>query len=352
MPARTRLDTWRQLPQPFLHKEATAAGLSGHAISRGVADGPLTRLGDGLFVVARDWEAEDETTQHRSLCRAALAAVPDTVLSHASAALVFALPRPTRPSPKVTLLSLTEQSLTGAPDDWKRVLHGAVSADEWTEREGLRLTIAPRTVIDCLRTLGLQDGLAMADAAVRRGLASREELEDVRARQVRWPGVRQADEGLALLDGRRESWLESASVVVASRHGFSTPVAQVSIHRLDGRFIGRADHVWHGAGVIGEADGLGKYRGDFDDEGLSADSVARRVLAERDRERGLEALGFGVARWGTDDLRDGGAGLVRSLREARRRARPGSIECLWRLGMGEPLRPWREFAHFVGELAA
>jgi hypothetical protein len=146
--------------------------------------------------------------------------------------------------------------------------------------------------------------------------------------------------GLALVDGRRESWLESASVAVAHRRGYSVPESQILIHDMDGVFVGRVDHLWRRAGVIGEADGRGKYRQDVDETGATAEQIAEIVLAERDRERGLEALGFAVARWGTADLRNYGEGLCRALAAAGRRARPESIRCLWRRNEGEPLQPW------------
>ena len=204
--------------------------MAGKAIPAPAERGELRRLAEGLYVVASDWSALDGSARHRGLSRAALAVVPDTVLSHVSAALLHGLPEPTRPVTKVTLTSLGEQLLTSAPDDWKRVLHGRLHRRDWTA--------------------------------------------------------------------------------------------------------------------------LGKYRGDFEADGLSADELAARVLAERDRERSLEALGFGVARWANRDLWGGGAGLKKSLHEARLRARASSIECLWRMDPYDPLRPWSQFTDHAGREAA
>lgn len=202
------------------------------------------------------------------------------------------------------------------------------------------VTTAARTVLDCLRQLRLRDALAIADRAVGSGLTTVEELSQMRAFQSRWPGVLKADVGLTLVDGRRESWLESASVAAAHEHGFSMPESQIRIHRLDGTFVARVDLLWRQAGVVGEADGKGKYRGDFDDGDWSIDQAADVVLAERDRERELEALGFGVARWGSDAVLRTGADVPEALRAARRRARPQDIRCLWRAAEDDPLRAW------------
>jgi hypothetical protein len=345
----TRISVWRQLPQPFLHRQARSAGLAARTIAAAVERGHLTRLGDGLYALADDWDDLTESERHLGLCRAALELLPRAVLSHASAAVAWGLPKPSRPVDKALLVSRDDDELTTSTDGWKAVLHGGLTDADWTTTNSLRVTTPARTVADVLRVGGLKDGLAMADAAVRAGIMTSEELGDARTREKGWPGVRTIDDALQLIDGRRESWLESASVAVAWRNGYSKPVAQVSIHTAEGRFVGRCDHLWHEAGVIGEADGLGKYRGDFDEGGLSADQMARRILAERDRERAFEALGFGVARWGTIDLREGGSGLVRALVEARRRARPREIQCLWRLNQGEVLRPWSEFADWAAD---
>lgn len=352
MPVRTSVNAWRALPQPFLFSEGRSGGFSGKAIVAAANRGDLIRLANGLYVVAKDWDGLGETEQHLALCRAALVAVPDTVLSHSSAAVCLGLPKPTQRLTKVSLVSRSGDVLTSAVDDWKRVLHGGLTDEHWHEVDGLRITTPARTAADCIRTLGLRNGLAIADAAVRQGLMGADDLAAVRADQHRWPEVTNIDVALRLLDGRRESWLESASVVVAWRNGYSKPLSQVTIHSPEGAFVGRADFLWHRAGVIGEADGLGKYRGDFDAADLTADDIARRVLAERDRERGFEALGFGVARWGNKDLWQGGEGLVGSLVEARRRARPSSIACMWRLEPRDPLRPWSELTGYLDGLAA
>lgn len=352
MPTRTSLKAWRALPQPFLFSEARAGGFSGKAVVAASSRGDLARLAEGLYVLVQEWEGLSEIEQHLALCRAALAAVPGAVVSHASAAVLHGLPKPTGPLGKVSLVSQTECQLTSSPDDWKRVLHGGLARQDWQEKHGLLVTVPARTAADCIRTLGLRNGLAIADAAVRQQLMVADDLLAARMQQRRWPGATNIDVALALLDGRRESWLESASVVVAFRNGYSKPLSQVTIHTPEGAFVGRADFLWHRGGVIGEADGLGKYRGDFDAAGLSVDDMAARVIAERDRERALEALGFGVARWGNKDLWNGGDGLVRSLREARRRARPSGIHCLWKLEEDEQLRPWSDLAEYLVSSAA
>ncbi|TQJ48534.1 hypothetical protein [Phycicoccus sp. SLBN-51] len=336
---RTSIDVWQALPQPFLASEARAAGCSFDQLRGACERDELTKVAPCLYAVTEGWDSLTHADTHRALCRAAAASLTDVVLSHLSAAVLFGLPHPVGPLGKVSLTAL-KSTRTSYPDDWRRVLQAETPADHVTERAGLPVTRGARTVIDCFRQLRLLDSLAIADAAVRNGLACPHELRAMRNFQTRWPGVQRAERGLPLVDGRRESWLESASVAVAHELGYPRPASQVSIHRLDGSFVGRVDFLWLELGVVGEADGMGKYLGDFDAE-PSAAATGQRVLLERDRERGLEALGFAVARWGAVDLRGTGDGLARHLAEARRRARPQRISCLWRQDPGEPLQEWK-----------
>jgi hypothetical protein len=335
----TPLERWIDLPQPFLWSEADDAGLSNAALSGAMRRREVIKIAPSLYAVREPWLDLDPTQVHVALARAAHASIPDAVVSHVSAALVLGLPSPQGPTGKVTLTARTS-SRTSYPDDWRRVLQAALPDDHVAEACDMVVTTAARTVVDSFRQSRFRDALAIADAAVRDGLVTLGELRAMRTFQARWPGVRSAQEGLALVDGRRESRLESASVAVAHRRGFSVPESQIRIHDMDGVFVGRVDHLWRQAGVIGEADGRGKYLGEFDDEDPTADQIADVVLAERDRERGLESLGFAVARWGTSDLRDYGEGMCRALATAGRRARPQSIRCLWRCNDDEPLRPW------------
>jgi hypothetical protein len=84
---------------------------------------------------------------------------------------------------------------------------------------------------------------------------------------------------------------------------------------------------------------MAKYLGASDDAPSPA-AAGQRVLLERNRERRLEGLGLAVARWGAAELRGGGEGLARHVQEARRRARPERIRCLWRRSPEVPLQEW------------
>lgn len=274
-----------------------------------------------------------------AMARAASASIEGGVVSHHSAALLHELPHPIGPLGAVSM-TLPRSDRTAGRDDWRRLLDGALPVDQVTAVAAIPVTTVGRTVIDCFRQLRLRDALAISDGALRAGATSFDELRAMRTFQRRWPGITKADAGLALTDPRRESWLESASVATAHQLGFTVPMSQVWIHHLDGRMIGRVDFLWPLAGVVGEADGRGKYLGDFAGEDWDADEAAAHMLAERDRERELESVGFAVARWDTGGLLRGGGGLAEALREGRRRADPSRIRCLWRQDADQEPRVW------------
>lgn len=329
---------WTALPQPFLTKEARAAGLSSTSIAGALRRRQIIPVAPSLYAVRESWIRLGPRELHLGMSRAAAASIETSVVSHQSAALMHGLPHPLGPLGPVSL-TLPDSVCTSARDDWRRLLDGRLPESHVTTVDGVRVTTVARTVLDAFRQLRDRDALAIADGALRLGVPPGD-LQAMRAFQSRWPGVRKADVGLAMVDPRRESWLESASVATAHRLGFSVPLSQVSIHDLDGQLIGRVDFLWPSAGVIGEADGRGKYQGEYAVDEWDPAMAAALMTAERDRERRLEAVGFAVARWGTSELLKGGQGLDRELRAAQRRADPRRIRCLWRQDPEDELKPW------------
>ncbi len=142
---------------------------------------------------------------------------------------------------------------------------------------------------------------------MRRTLCTVEEIATVLARQESWPYAAAGLAGLRLVDGRRESWLESGSAVVMHRHDIPAPVPQVTILDAHGRFVARNDFAWLDHGVVGEADGRSKY--------LNADAVDA-FEAEKDRQARLEALGLIVVRWNARHVRGDPPPMVARLRTA------------------------------------
>jgi hypothetical protein len=225
-----------------------------------------------------------------------------SALSHGSAALWHRLPNP-RHIPDAVALTVDKSTPVGHDEQWVDLQRSRLPESHVLEVNGVRVTTLARTAVDCLRVLPRPDGLAIADQAVRLGVTPGE-LIAVRATQSRWPGVRRARWGIGLADGRRESWLESASVASLDGWGLPVPIPQVDVRdRASGAFAGRVDMLWRARRVVGEADGRGKFLGEFDGD-TSEEAVASRLLAADSRADRLRELGLAVVRWGAPDLGD------------------------------------------------
>lgn len=315
----------RALPQPFTRAEAIAAGVSGRRLELAARRGDLLRLAPSLYAVPSAWEPMKAWDQHLSLARTAVRTTPDAIISHASAAAILGLPMPPRPPTRATM-TLLDDSRTSPEDAWRRFHRGATPPEHVLIDAGHPYLIPARTVIDALRELPPRDALAIIDGALRSSTTTVHELLLMRSHQRRWPGIAAADPLLRLADARRESWLESASAWVFHTLELPLAIPQVIVSDLSGRFLGRVDAFWPELGLVGEADGRGKYR-PKDGPGTAEDAeraAADAVLAQVERESRLRDTCLEVIRWEPSEL---GQPLLLGQRfaAAARRARPGLV---------------------------
>jgi very-short-patch-repair endonuclease len=298
------------LPRFFTHAQALAAGLTRHQITQRAAAGRWRRLRRGVFCENATWQASSPEARAVLLAHAVVLAhrsdAPFAV-SHASAAAVHGLPVPLDLHETVWLTVGTGRGSRTHYDDVLRQEVASLPADHICSVGGLPVTTRARTVADCLRHLPMLDAVAIADAALHSALVRPEALSRMLQWQCTWPLAAAGRAAGALVDGRRESALESRSAVVMHHHAIPTPLTQVDIRDAHGYFVGRADFLWPKAGVVGEADGRSKYR--------RADAVAA-FEAEKDRQAALEALGLVVVRWGARHLAGDPPAMVVRLRAA------------------------------------
>jgi hypothetical protein len=158
-----------------------------------------------------------------------------------------------------------------------------------TVRRGLRLTTPARTYLDCAELISLVHLVALGDVLLRRGLATRPDLEAM----VRWGrgrrGVVSARRAVPLLDGRAASPGESIVRAHLLLAGLPRPVCNLDIVE-DGEWLARADLAWPERRLIVEYDGLVHL-----DETQRRRDAARRNL--------LQARGWRVITLTADDLR-------------------------------------------------
>jgi hypothetical protein len=303
-----------QLPQVFTRAQARAAGCS---------DRQVTRRLKNAWESVRRGVAIDPTAIGTLVPAEILAALlahrgRPMVVSHASALTILNLPEPLGPP---RLLEFTATEGPTRKRDGVHIRVAPLPPGHVVRLGDTRLTSPTRTVVDCARTLHPRDGLAIADAALRIGIATHAGLLDVLAEQTGWPGVPTARAVLSLASPHRESPLESWSAWTFHQARLPSPAWQPDLHDQDGHFLGRPDCWW--PGVAGEADGRAKYALAAAERG-GAD--ARRLFevldAERRREQGMRGAGVDVVRWGTTDILEP-RGLITRLTAAIERAESG-----------------------------
>jgi hypothetical protein len=275
----------------FDRADARAVGWSDSALTRAVRAGRLVAIRRGQLAhvscVPQPGVASPAEFDLFEVSQALAAArsCRGSVISHRSAALMHGLPILRRDGhPTLTLPPGSASVLVAAS------LHRAsLPACEVTSYGASATTSVARTLVDLGRSLSTAGAVVSLDAALHRHLTSPADLEAVLVRCWNWPGIRRAMRAISLADARSESPLESVSRLVIGWLGLPRPMLQRSIYTADGTFIGRADFCWEEYGVVGEADGAGKYA-------LSPTSL----LEEKHRQEGFEDLGLVVVRWGWD----------------------------------------------------
>jgi len=249
-PARSRLGI-------FTTADLLARGVGESEIRAAVRTGTWVRLRTGVFVTARDL-AEIEATGRRpgldALAVMTCLARPSAVLSGATAAWVWGLPRPRQAA---AVVQLTD------PHRWRRgrgwvMTQAALPDGATTMRGAYRVTTAARTVVDVARTWAEVDAVAAIDAALLRGLVTRHELADVLAGQSRVAGIPRSVRAVELSDGRAESWLETCGRLVFGALGLPPFVPQVELW-VDGRLLEVVDGWYAEAALAIEFDGRVKY---------------------------------------------------------------------------------------------
>jgi very-short-patch-repair endonuclease len=193
-----------------------------------------------------------------------------------------------------------------------------VPADERTHREGIPVTIVPRTVLD----LSATEPVDVIEAALReaeyRELRHGLSLPDLLERYPGRRGVRRAQEVLERLEvlprGRTRSRLEERFVPFLRRHRLPRPHFNDWIAIGGRRF--QVDCHWRGTGQVLELDGW---------QGHGTRSAFRD---DRARDRVLRVGGYAVTRLTWSQLDDEPAAIaadIRALLEGRRRDQDGRL---------------------------
>lgn len=289
----------------LLRSEAAALGL-GHDLRRAFTRGHVLRLRFGVYIATALWSTLDPNARY--LCRirayAAVSGEPP-LFSHYSAAAIWGLPRP---GAWPTDVHITLPQASGGRSRHGVVRHALARQPLVIERDGLRVASVTDTAVEMARVLPFAEAVAMMDKAIhipRRGtiLATREELERSLealagpARVTGRTGALRAGDFACTQSGSGGESHSRASIFLL---GFLVPELQVRFSDARG-FIAFVDFFWRTINKVGEFDGLGKYVKPEYTHGLT---TAQIVMAEKDREDRVRALGPTFARWDWTIARD------------------------------------------------
>ena len=288
------------------HRSLSAQGLTRADVRALERAGELTRIRRGVYQRG-PFEAGDGA-RHRQLVRATWLELGDgATVSHASAAVLHGLPLLGKAPARVCVTR--PEGGHGRADSVLHLRLCPIDAAETVLIGDVLVTSLARTVVDVARESSLDQGVVVADAALRLGLHPAE-LADAVTRAKRRPGVTRARQVASFADGASQSPGESVSRVRMHQAGLPTPVLQWHLGYDDGRTTD-SDFGWPELRTLGEFDGKVKYGRLL----RPGHTVADVVMAEKQRENRIRRLGWWLVRWGWDDLRDVQA-FGRLIREA------------------------------------
>lgn len=282
---------------------ARAAGFSKAGVRRLLRNGTWVALRQGAYVLRSELEGADDSREHALRIAALLSVLDcDAVACGMSAARIWGLD--TLGAWPTELAVATGAAVSHKRRDGYVLRPAQLPGHHRGERYGVPVTIVEWTVIDVARAApAVRDAVVTADSALRRRLTTPARLTAVLAESRGKAGARQAAEVVRLADPSSESALESISRVAMHFAGLPAPRTQVVIGSA------RVDFCWEEFGVIGEADGIGKYVSGG--VGMTEDIVR----AEKRREERL---------FDRTSRSSGGVG-----------ARPWRVRC-WRVGYVRP----------------
>lgn len=239
-------------PAPFVPAQLTSDVFRGSAV---LAAGVLSRKqlrGTSWRRLLHDvYVHRDVPVTHELLARAAIALLPDAVVTGRSAAVLWGLDLAgPEDDVEVTLPPGTPMLRIAGLCTRRAVLDGA---HVW-RRRGLPVTSPEATAARLATALAEDAAVAAVDQLIDAGVV---DILGVRrhAGTLRGPGAARARRVAALADGLAGSPQETRLRLLIGRSQLPAPVAQFTIRDREG-FIGRVDFAWPEHKVAVEYDGL------------------------------------------------------------------------------------------------
>ena len=224
------------------------AGVRRRALAAALSDRRVVRARRGVYRLGLA-----EGVEHLRCAAVSLHAV----VSHDSAAVLWGLELAHEPREVVTVPRNRSRARA------KGVTVKRADVDESIVRQGLKVTTALRTVLDCAATLALDDAVVIADSALRKRLITLDELRTAAAeiRGRHGPRCRRVAE---IADPESGSVLESLLRVLLVEAGLTPDETQFHVLDDQGMVVARVDFAYVSARLIVEADGFEFHRGRAD----------------------------------------------------------------------------------------
>ena len=282
----------------FTWSQAMACGYSKHVIRGHAHAGRWQRVHYGVYVA----QAESPSFWQRCF-GTLLAALTGSAISGRSALRahgVSVMDRYYRVEVRPPLRIALTPSRDAEPDDPSTAMV-----------RGVRVVRPAIACMDVARADSLALAVAALDEVLRRGIATREELELVWATlPAGTRGRRTARRALDLADPRAESPPESMLRVAMVTAGLPTPEVQIVITDANGAFVARTDLGYSKLRLAIEYDGAATHRDD-----------PHTFREDRRRQNRLLAEGWTVLRFTGADLFGQPETMIATIREALHAAR-------------------------------
>lgn len=314
--------------EPITIAQAHAAGVTRAQIRAAIAADTITQVRHGVICVsAMSGGNYREQVLHR--LRALIARLDsDIVVSHSSAAILHALPLPPRADEDQLHLTSLRQRRLRVPGAIIHAARGDI-AEHITTIEGIPVVTPMRAAIDVARGRPLRSALIPLDAALRRcviedsrthaylyddervecTVVTSEVIRCLRAQVASMKyctGVDHLRRASLVASPMSESPLESGSRGELIDAGL-TPMA-LQFRFIDGRGDNRRADFLLAEGLIGEADGMVKYEGEFGTD---------RLRAEKLRDLAAAEVALHTLRWSADDVWSRTDAWLRHIRRER-----------------------------------
>lgn len=267
--------------------QCAGLGATASAIRRLLGADDWRRVRRGVYLDPTFCPRRVPDRDHHAACATLLAGLPSgaAAASHTSAARLLGLPLPPRADRDV-VITRRPPAPADRLGDRSRVHVARFDDADLLDVMGVPVLAGPRLIVDCCVALAPDSALAVADAALRRGLVGAGSLEDYLRRHPRRRGAPVAARVVQRMDPLAEGWFESVSRWWLLEAGLPRPQLQVRFTDADGLVGARVDMYLPEHRTVGEADGAGKY----DDPGA--------LFAEKQREDWLrDEHRVEVVRW-------------------------------------------------------